>query len=209
MSSPEIVEGWTVLAHILRPQGRKGEVLAELLSDFPDRFDTQPAVHLGRAGVDETHRLLQTATIKQHWMPVGRNHGRVVLAFVGVDTIEAAELLAGLDIIVAPEARVELAEDEEYISDLVGCAVFAGGTLLGHVTGVEFATSPDGARRLADAAPLLTLSDEKGEEILIPYVQQFIVSLSVEQQRIDMQLPEGLVDLNRRPTDTTRSDSDE
>jgi len=207
MSSPEIVEGWTVLAHILRPQGRKGEVLAELLSDFPDRFDTQPAVHLGRAAAAETHRLLQTATITQHWLPVGRNHGRIVIAFAGIDSIQAAESLAGLDIIVPPEARVELAEDEEYISDLVGCAVFDGGTLIGRVTGVEFATSPDGARRLADAAPLLTLADEHGEEILIPYVQQFIVKLSVEQQRIDMQLPEGLIDLNRRPRDTASSNS--
>jgi 16S rRNA processing protein RimM len=207
MNNPETTAGWTVLAHILRPQGRKGEVLAELLTDFPDRFDTTPAVHLGRPAAEETHLLLQSATITHHWLPVGRNHGRIVIAFAGIDSIEAAESLAGLDIIIAPEARVELDEDEEYISDLIGCTVFDRGTLIGRVTGVEFATSPDGARRLADAAPLLTLATEQGEEILIPYVNQFIVSLAVDQRRIDMQLPEGLVDLNRRPTESARTDS--
>lgn len=201
MSGTDIVEDWTVLAHLLRPQGRKGEVLAELLTDFPERFTQFPQVHLGRPTQDNRHRVLQPATVEHHWLPVGRNHGRIVLTLAGINTIEAAESLAGLDVIIAPESRVPLEENAEYISDLVDCEVFDRGTLIGRVIGVEFATSPDGARRLADAAPLLTVVNNHGEEILIPYVQQFLVSLAVDQKRIEMDLPEGLIDLNRRPAE--------
>jgi 16S rRNA processing protein RimM len=69
--------------------------------------------------------------------------------------------------------------------------------LVGTVTGVEFPTTPDGARRLEDAAPLLTVLSDAGDEILIPYVQSFLVALNPEAKRIDMLLPPGLIDLNR------------
>ena len=39
---------WIVLAHLLRPQGRKGELLAELLTDFPERFKEQKRVFLAK-----------------------------------------------------------------------------------------------------------------------------------------------------------------
>ena len=41
---------WIVLAQILRPQGRKGEVLADLFTDFPERFDEHPGVWLAPSG---------------------------------------------------------------------------------------------------------------------------------------------------------------
>ena len=122
----------------------------------------------------------------------------MVLAFEGVDSIEQAEALAGLDVLVPVERRVDLEdEDAQYISDLIGCSVFDGDMCVGSVTGVEFPTSPDGGRRLEDAAPLLTVETESGEEILIPYVQSFLVALRTQENRIDMQLPKGLIDVNR------------
>ena len=197
MKVSESPRDWTVLAHLLRPQGRKGEVLAELLTDFPERFREQPEVHLGTPGPDSTHAGLRPATITNHWLPVGRNQGRVVLTFAGVDSIEAAESLAGLDVVIAPEARVELDDDTEYISDLVGCEVYDRGKMVGSITGVEFATTADGTRRLEGAAPLLTVEADGGE-VLIPYVQQFLICMAIKDKRIDMQLPDGLLELNRR-----------
>lgn len=197
---------WTVLAHLLRPQGRKGEVLADLLTDFPERFTDRPEVHLGRPAPDGTHRDPKPATITGHWLPVGRNHGRVVLTFTGVVSIEAAEALAGLDVIIDSEARVELEEVADYISDLVDCEVYDRGTLVGRIVRVEFATSADGHRRLTDAAPLLVI-DAGGEEVLIPYVQQFLLCAAVEDKRIDMQLPVGLIEINRRAHDAASGDT--
>ncbi len=197
MPPQESAQEWTVLAHLLRPQGRKGELLAELLTDFPDRFSSRPEVQLARPLSPGVYSAPRPATIAHHWLPTGRNHGRIVLTLAGVETINQAELLAGLDVIVPAEARVQLEAESEYISDLVGCQVYDSGVLVGTVTDVEFPMSADGMRRLDDAAPLLNVDDSEGEEILIPYVQQFLIAVAVDQRRIEMSLPEGLVDINR------------
>jgi len=190
---------WTVLAHLLRPQGRKGEVLAELLTDFPARFDDRDQLYLAPpdfAGAAADARAIQ---ITGHWLPVGRNQGRIVLTLAGVDSIEKAELLAHLEVIVPSSSRVELENDEEYIDDLIDCLVYDGPNPIGTVTGVDFPTTPDGTRRLDSAAPLLTVLTPEGDEVLIPYVQSFLVALSTSDKRIDMNLPAGLLDLNRTP----------
>ncbi len=208
MDAPAIEPSWITLAALIRPQGRKGEVLAELLTDFPERFGGDARVFLAKPQFAGTMAEARAMTVLGHWLPVGRNHGRVVLSFAGVDSISAAEELAGLEVMVPESERVELQEDAEYVSDLVGCAVFDGDKHVGEVTGVEFAMTPDGARRLAEAAPLLTVETAEGAEVLIPYVKTFLVALDPERKRIAMTLPEGLVELNRAgPKETARNET--
>ena len=197
-SAPETSAAWTVLAHLLRPQGRKGELLADLFTDFPERFEDRRHVFLAKPGFSGPESAARAISIVHHWLPVGRNQGRIVLSFEAIDSIEKAEALAGLEVLIPDEERVELDEDEEYISDLIGCTVFDGPTPIGVITSVDFPSTPDGTRRLSDAAPLLNVQTEAGDEILIPYVQSFLVTLNVEQKRIEMTLPAGLLDLNKQ-----------
>jgi len=203
-ASSENTNAWTTLAHLLRPQGRKGEILADLLTDFPDRFPDAAApeaarshVFLAKPNFAGTESEARPISVTNHWLPVGRNHGRIVLTFEGIDSISQAEALMGLDVIIPTAARVELDAGAEYISDLIGCTVFDGPTEIGAVASIEFPTTPDDTRRLADAAPLLTVLTPDGHEILIPYVESFLVSLDPTGKRIDMTLPPGLLDLNR------------
>ncbi len=188
---------WIVLAQLLRPQGRKGELLAELLTDFPERFDDHPRVFLAPANFAGSEDAARRATVTSFWLPVGRNVGRIVLEFAGIDSITKAEALNGLEVIVPAEERLELDEESEYIADLIGCEVYDGDRRIGTVEAVDFPTTPDGARRLEDAAPLLTVLGEDGLEVLIPYVKAYLQEVSVESRRIDMTLPAGLVELNR------------
>jgi 16S rRNA processing protein RimM len=196
----ETASSWTVLAHLLRPQGRKGELLADLLTDFPERFEDRSRVLLAKPGFSGPESAARAISVLSHWLPVGRNQGRIVLGLEGIDSIEKAEALAGLDVLIPDEERVELEEDEEYITDLIGCTVFDGPTAIGVIASVDFPSTPDGTRRLSDAAPLLNVQTEAGEEILIPYVQSFLIALNVEQKRIEMILPSGLLDLNKSPS---------
>lgn len=188
---------WTTLAHLLRPQGRKGEILAELHTDFPERFESGARVFLAPPGHTAPESETRAITVTGHWLPVGRNHGRIVLALDSIDSIEKAEALAGLEVLIPAAERTELEDDSEYISDLIDCTVFDGPTPIGTVTSVDFAMTSDGARRLADAAPLLTVLTPTGDEILIPYVQSFLINLNPTEKRIEMSLPPGLLDLNR------------
>jgi 16S rRNA processing protein RimM len=61
----------------------------------------------------------------------------------------------------------------------------------------------DGARRMDDAAPLLAVASVDGDEILIPYAKAFLVSVDTEAKRIEMKLPEGLVEINRTASGST------
>lgn len=199
----ERLTSWTVLAHVLRPQGRKGEVLAELLTDFPEKFSERKQVYLAPGGFEGEPSAAREAVIVSHWLPVGKNEGRIVLQFAGVGSITEAEALAGLDVMVPSEERVKLADDAVYISELVGCTLYDRSTVVGVVTDVQFATTPDGARRLEEAAPLLVVTAPDGGEVLVPFAKAFLMHVDLRAKRVDMVLPDGLVDVNRQ--DTTKA----
>ncbi|MDP9038687.1 MAG: 16S rRNA processing protein RimM [Acidobacteriota bacterium] len=196
---------WVLLARILRPQGRKGEVLADLFTETPEHFATHPAVWLAPAGFREgagkpagAAAPLLPAEVAAHWLPVGRNAGRVVLHFAGVSTIGEAETLAGREVVIPAAERAPLEQGAVYIAELLGATVFDGAQAIGVVEEVEFPTTPDGSRRLEEAAPLLRLRSDDGEEILVPFVAAYLVEMDLEHRSIRMTLPRGLAGLNRR-----------
>jgi 16S rRNA processing protein RimM len=165
---------------VLGPQGRRGEVLAELHTDFPERFEQRRQLSgLGRDG--RRRELL----LEEHWF----HKGGVVLKFAGVDSISAAELLAGLEVQLPHEQRTALEAGAAYVSEIVGCEVWAehGGEprLLGTVSDVQFG---------AGEAPLLVIKAAAGE-VLVPLAEEFLQKFDVAGRRIEMALPEGLLDL--------------
>jgi 16S rRNA processing protein RimM len=188
-------------------------VLADLFSDFPERFNTQPRVWLAPRGfADSTFAnssfmqqptvfpsAAKPAEVASHWLPVGRNAGRIVLHLTGINSIQQAEQLAGFEVLIPLAQRMPLEADAAYISDLIGCTVFDRDRALGTVTSVQFPTSPDGARRLDDAAPLLAVTTPSGDELLVPFVRAFLLALDPAAKSIRMALPEGLADLNLQP----------
>jgi 16S rRNA processing protein RimM len=197
---------WIVLAHLLRPQGRKGEVLAELFTDFPERFEDQKRVFLAAPGFEGEEAEALPSEVVAFWLPVGKNEGRVVLQFAGIDTISEAESIAGKDVLVPREERLPLEDDSVYISELTGCTVYDGSKPVGVVADVQFAVTADGARRLDDAAPLLAVTSLDGDEVLIPFAKAFLVAVDTEAKRIDMVLPEGLIEVNRSTGEPRTSD---
>jgi len=118
-----------VIARTVKAFGIRGEVAAEILTDFPERFADVESVTLRRGGER------REVTLEGH-----RFHkGRVLLKFAGVDTMSDAELFAGFDVVVADDELYELPEGEDlyYDFDLVGCSVeTAGGEVVGKVGGV-------------------------------------------------------------------------
>ena len=188
---------WVVLAELLRPQGRKGELLAELYTDFPERFKERTRVYLAAADFSGTKAEAREAEVTSYWLPLGKNQGRIVLQFAGVDSINDAEKLAGLEVIVPREERLPLEDESNYISDLIGCTVYDGTHSVGIIQDVQFSTTPDGLRRLDEIAPMLVLSTAGGEELLVPFAKDFLVTIDAGAKRVDMILPEGLLDVNR------------
>ncbi len=182
---PAAPENWVWLARIRRPQGRKGEVLAEILTDFPEKFAERQQLWLLKA---DSAALAAPREIEltNHWL----HKGGIVLHFAGVDSISAAEELKGLVVAVPQTERAPLAADETYIGDLIGC-------MLVDVAGAEAVTvgEIENVDRSGGAAPLLVVRSAHGE-VLIPLAKSYLRRIDLEGKRVEMALPEGLVDLN-------------
>src|SRR5580658_5800806 len=92
-------QAWVWLARIRKAQGRKGEVLAEILTDFPEKFAERKRVWLlSGTGLSETGSAGESTrevTLDSHWLNKGQAGG-VVLHFAGVDSITKAEVLRGM-----------------------------------------------------------------------------------------------------------------
>lgn len=188
MSPPQ---EWVWLARIRRPQGRKGEVFAEILTDFPEKFAERRKLWL-IAAVGVQVAATSTASPREieltgHWL----HKGGVVLHFAGVDSISVAEAFTGLIVAIPREERVALGEGEAYIGDLIGCALIdvagAEPVRVGEIEDVDLTAGP---------TPLLVVRGAAGE-VLIPYAKSYLRKLDLEARRVEMALPEGLVELNQ------------
>ncbi len=172
MEKPKLV----TIAAIIKPQGNRGEVAANLLTDFPERFGHLQKVLLKKEGAPD-----QNLELTSHWF----HKGRVILKFSEVGDISAAEKLRDYDLVVPHEQVTSLPEGSYYHFDLVGCVVKDEAGL---VYGIVEEILANGAQRL------LKVRRENGE-LLIPFVSAFFVRIDVEQKEMICQLPEGLTSL--------------
>ncbi len=192
--------GWFPIARLLRPQGRRGELLADPLSDLPGLFAPNREVLLAPANASAPAPNALPLHIEEHFFPTGKNAGRVVLKLAGCDSISAAELLAGQQLFLPTDQLPPLEPGTFFVGDLLGCTLYdtaSPNAPAGTVVDVEFATAPDGRTRLEDAAPLLSieLNGRPGAEpILVPLVLAWIDTIDIAARRITMHLPEGLLD---------------
>ena len=191
MAAPEKQESWAWLARIRKPQGRKGEVFADILTDFPEKFAERKRLWLvadpdsprTKAGVAP-----REAELVAHWL----HKGGIVLHFGTSNSISDAETLAGLIVAIPSSERTPLAEDEVYIADLVGCTLF---DVAGNAP-VSVGEIEDVDRTAGPVALLVVRAPGSDEEILVPFAKSFLRRIDLAGRRVEMTLPEGLVDLN-------------
>lgn len=175
------MQGFIAIARILRPQGRKGEVLAEILTDFPSRF-----TNLRRAFLDDSPHEPKAVAVEGTWL----HKGKVVLKFSDIGSIDDAETLRGRYVFVPEEEKVALSAGQYYVWELIGCqvAVESEGTrrFLGTVTEVEPTAGVD----------LLHVSDGS-QDVLVPFAKDICKEINPEAKLIVIHPPDDLLDLNR------------
>ncbi|HEX8775807.1 MAG TPA: ribosome maturation factor RimM [Pyrinomonadaceae bacterium] len=170
-------EDLVAVARAVRTRGLRGEVVAELLTDFPERFEK-----LERLIAVAPDGERQALTLEEHWF----QSGRIVLKFAGYDSIEAASALVGHEFAVPEAERVELPEDEFYDWELEGCAVL---TVEGENIGVVREVLKTGG-----VETLIVLNPRTEREHLIPLAEEICVEINVEQKLIRIDAPEGLLE---------------
>ena len=190
------------MARILRARGNKGEVAAEVLTDFPERLIELQEVFLG---APQSNGAPWRMALKTCWL--NQNHrGQIVFHFEGVNSISEAEKLREFEVLLPLEQRVGLPAGQYFVSDLVGCSVFEtppsppifasspcslaeAPALLGTVRDVQFPGEE------VAGTPLLQVDTSQGE-LLIPLAVDICTKIDPLARRIDVVLPEGLRDLN-------------
>jgi 16S rRNA processing protein RimM len=126
--------------------------------------------------------------LESFWHPHGRNSGRVVLKFADSNSIPDAEALAKLLVVIPASERAPLEPGAVFLDQIVGCKVFDHGSEIGAVEVVDFTAG----------APLLIVRAPDSEELLVPFAEEFIIKFAPDERRLEMRLPEGLLDVNRR-----------
>ncbi len=172
---------FVTLARILRPRGNKGEVAAELFTDFPEKLLPRREVFLwdGRSAP-------RKIAVRACWL----HQDRAVFHFEGCDTIAAAEKLRGLDVQVPLADRATLTAGRYYVTDLIGCEVFdSAESQIGIVSDVQFTGEN------VSGTPLLVVGTPNGE-LLIPLAEDICTRIDTAARRIDVTLPKGLLGLN-------------
>ena len=169
---------YIAIARIARPRGNRGEVLADLYTDNPARFNSLGAVWLEFADLSRERHILEHA-----WV----HNGRQVLKFTGIDTISAAERFSGAWVEIESDQAVKLPDGTYFDHDLIGCTAYDGaGRNLGIVKDILHIAGND----------QLIVEGEQGE-YLVPANQTICKEVCIAEKRILLDPPPGLIDLNK------------
>lgn len=166
------------IAKAVRTRGLKGEIVADLLTDFPERFeDVTELIALAPNGNTKTVEL------ERFWF----QNDRVILKLVGHDSLEAAEQFRDYEFCVRDSEVVELKPDEYFDFDLEGCKVQ---DLTGRAIGQVQSVLKTGGTEI------LIVVAADGTEIMVPLAESIIANIDVDAKEIVIDPPEGLLELN-------------
>jgi 16S rRNA processing protein RimM len=166
------------IARIARTRGNRGEVLADLYTDYPDRFSA-----LEEAWLEYADGHSERIILEESW----EHKGREVLKFAGIDTIGSAESIVGCWVMIPVEKAIPLPEGTYYDHDLIGCSVQdAQGKKYGLVEEV-----------LHFGGNSLLAVRNQGKEYLIPVAESICTKISIDEKTIILDPPEGLMDLGQ------------
>lgn len=176
MPNAEEDDDLITVARIARPQGIRGEVIADLLTDFPERF-----AGMETARVKSSNGEMLALPLENHRL----HKGRILLKFAGYDTMNAAEALRGAQVVITRDELVKLPDENFYEFDLIDCDVMTvEGKPVGRVVNVQN----------FGAAPLLVVKDGDREH-LIPLASSICPEVDTARKRIVVDPPEGLLEL--------------
>jgi 16S rRNA processing protein RimM len=149
-------------------------VVAEVLTDFPERFEglTDVTVQLRDGGREELR-------IESFWF----QNERIVLKFEGLNRVEDTERLRDAEVCVTEAEAVELDEDEFFDWQLAGCRVETGGETLGEVREV-----------MRTGGTEILVVENSDREYLIPFASTICTEVDLENKVIRIDPPEGLLE---------------
>jgi 16S rRNA processing protein RimM len=166
-----------LVGRIARAHGNRGQVIVDPATDFPDeRFKPGSVLSLRRDGAVER---IEVESVRFH-------RGRPIIGLAGIDTMNAAEALAGMELRVSIDALRSLPAGSYYHHDLIGCSVETPrGEPIGRVKAVE-----------GEGVGSRLVVERSDGDVLIPMAEGICAAVDIAARRIVVVAPDGLLDLN-------------
>ena len=188
---PPLRPPWIVVARLIRTHGRHGELIAEILTDFPEKFHERRRLLL--IPPERLRSRPREMELENFWFL----RSRLVVKFRCVDSIKEAEALRGFDVAIPAADRAALEAGAVYVSDLIGCRVIdlnRDSADVGEVVDLDRASSSTELLvvRPRDRRP----RSAPDANLLIPFVKEYVIRIDLPNRTIEMRLPNGLLDIN-------------
>jgi 16S rRNA processing protein RimM len=164
-----------IVGEIVGTHGIKGDVKVKRITDFAERFAIGEKVY---CSVQEEEREL---IIDQF-----RTHKNIdILHFAGVHSMNEVKSLKGILLYIKEAQLTQLQEHEYYYHEIIGCEVYTtGGEKLGIIQEI---LSPG-------ANDVWVVKNDKGKEILIPYIEDVVKEIHPVERFVQIELMEGLLE---------------
>ncbi len=163
------------MGRILRPHGVRGEVVVEVLTDFPEALPGK-TVTINLEGAETAPERRRVDAVRWH-------RGRLLLRLAGLDDRAAVEGLRGALIQIDRSQAEPLAEGQYYHHQIVGLrAVTGDGQVLGRVTEVLETGAND----------VYVVETPEGDELLLPAIRSVVEKIDVQAGQMIVHLLEGL-----------------
>lgn len=164
-----------IVGKVLKPKGLNGEVKVEIITSFPEHFETLKTVFWQK---------------DSRWIPlsirkVSLSRGFAFLQFAEIATIEQAERLRNAYLYIEEADLQPLAEDEFYVHDLLGMRVFdEENREIGEIVDVESHTSND----------IYIVQSKQGARFMIPAIKDVVKQVDPRNKTMHIHVIEGLLD---------------
>lgn len=169
-----------VIGRIAKAHGVTGEVVVDVRTDDPEARFAPGSVLRGRKPRGGSERSFVIDTVREHG-------GRLLVRLNGIGDRNAADELRGTLFLVESGDLPPIEDpDEFYDHQLEGLAVrTVAGEVLGTVTEVLHTA----------AGELLSIKRPDGAELLVPFVSAIVTAVSLAEGTIDIDPPDGLLNL--------------
>lgn len=165
---------------IVNTHGIRGEVRVITTSDFKEeRYEIGNVLYI----LDEQQKNKEIpVTVKTH-----REHKNFdLLSFEQHPSINDVEKYKGSLLMMKEEDRAELDDGEFYYSDIIGCEVLTEeGQALGKIKEILATGAND---------VWVVQRYEKGKDLLLPYIDEVVQEIDIEQKKIKIHVIEGLLE---------------
>lgn len=161
---------------IVNTHGVRGELKVRRITDFEERFMIGETLYVTKENADPFPLIIDGHRI---------NKGFDLVHFTDYDDINDVEAFKGSYLQITKAQLTELDEDEFYYHEIIGCDVFTlDQNKIGTITDILAPGAND----------VWVVKEENGKEVLIPYIEDVVKAIDVEQARITIEPMEGLLD---------------